>query len=262
MPTILFDPKKGLAPSSREGRAYSTIAPYYDELMVVVEYERWVDYAVRILEKTGIHSKRVLDLACGTGTTTVLLSQKGFQAIGADNAPAMLEIARQKAREIGKDIPFLEQDMRTLHVEEPGELVTCFFDSINYMIEEDDLLATFQAVFDALADGGVFLFDVNTELALSTLEPVYVREEGRVTSIWRNYYHKKDMTLTLDLTVFVKEGELYRQFTEIHQERAWSERALRQGLNKAGFRRTTIYKHQTFLPADKETNRLMVVAEK
>ncbi len=259
--TLAFGSKKG-SPPPGEARAYSSIAPYYDELMVEVEYERWVDYAVRLLEKTGVHSKRVLDLACGTGTTTLLLAQKGFQAFGADNAKTMLEIARQKARETGKEVSFLEQDMRTLHLEEPVELVTCFFDSINYLLEEEDLLAAFQAVFDALTDGGVFLFDANTEQALSTLDPVYVREEGRVTSIWRNYYHKKDMTVTLDLTVFVKEGEFYRQFTETHQERAWGEKALRQGLNKAGFRRTTIYKHLTFLPADKETNRLMVVAEK
>ena len=261
MMTLSSSLKKGPSPSG-EGRAYSTIAPYYDELMVVVEYERWVDYAVRLLEKTGVHSKRVLDLACGTGTTTLLLAQKGFQAVGADNALGMLAIARQKALETGKEILFLEQDMRTLHLEEPVELVTCFFDSINYMLEEDDLMATFQAVFDALADGGVFLFDVNTELALSTLEPVYVREEGGVTSIWRNYYHRKDKTVTLDLTLFVKEGEYYRQFTETHQERAWGDKALRQALNKAGFRRTTAYKHLTFLPPDRETNRLMVVAEK
>lgn len=249
-------------PSSGERRAYSSISPYYDELMVDVEYEHWVDYVVRLLERVGIHPKGVLDLACGTGTTTLLLAQKGFQPIGVDNALGMLEIAREKVRETGKEIPFIEQDMRTLHVDEPVELVTCFFDSINYMLEEDDLLATFQAVFDALRDGGVFLFDVNTEQALSTLEPVYVREEGRVTSIWRNSYHRKDMTVTLNLTVFVKEGDIYRRCTETHQERAWTEKALRHALNKAGFRRTTFYKHLTFLPPDKEANRLMVVAEK
>lgn len=245
-----------------EGRAYSSIAPYYDELMIDVEYERWVDYVVRLLDRVGIQPGRVLDLACGTGTTTLLLAQKGFQVSGADNSTGMLEIAREKARKTGREIPFLEQDMRLLVLNEPMELMTCFFDSINYMLEEEDLLATFQSVFDSLRDGGVFLFDVNTEHALSTLDPVYVREEGNVTSIWKNYYHKKDMTVTLDLTLFVKEGEVYRQFTETHQERAWSEKNLRQALNKAGFRRTTFYKHLTFLPPDRETNRLMVVAEK
>lgn len=261
MSTLHFGSKQK-PPSREEDRAYSTIAPYYDELMVDVEYERWVEYAVNVLQRVGVHSKRVLDLACGTGTTTLLLAQKGLSPIGMDKAPGMIEIARQKAFETGNEILFSEQDMRTLHLEEPVEMVTCFFDSINYMLEEDDLLAAFQAVFDNLLDGGVFLFDVNTELALSTLDPVYVREGNSVTSIWRHYYHKKDMTVTLDLTLFVKEGDLYRQFAETHQERAWSEKALRQALNKAGFRRTTFYKHLTFLPSDKETNRLMVVAEK
>jgi ubiquinone/menaquinone biosynthesis C-methylase UbiE len=261
MPIFRLTSKKAES-SPSEARAYSSIAPYYDELMIDVEYERWVDYTVTVLHRMGIQPGRVLDLACGTGTTTLLLSQKGLRVSGADNSPGMLEIARQKARNTGREISFLEQDMRALVLKEPVELMTCFFDSINYMLEEDDLLATFQSVFDSLRDGGLFLFDVNTEHALSTLDPVYVRKEGKVTSIWRNYYHKKDMTVTLDLTLFVKEGEVYRQFTETHQERAWSEKALRQALNKAGFRRTTFYKHLTFQPPDRETNRLMVIAEK
>jgi SAM-dependent methyltransferase len=246
----------------RDDRAYTTISPYYDTLMVDVEYERWVDYAIRILERIGLHPREVLDLACGTGTTTLLLARKGLQACGADNSPEMLQIAREKVRKAGLEIHFLEQDMRTLVLKEPVELVTCFFDSINYMRVEDDLRDALQSVFDSLRDRGAFLFDVNTEHALSTLDPVYVREEGKVTSIWRNHYRRKDMAVTLDLTLFVNDGEFYRRFTETHEERAWSERVLRKLLNRVGFRRSTFYRHLTFLPPDKETNRIMVIAEK
>ena len=57
-----------------------------------------------------------LDLACGTGSLAVRLSEKGYSVIGTDMSPEMLSVAQQKAAVKNADILFLCQDMTQLNL--------------------------------------------------------------------------------------------------------------------------------------------------
>ena len=84
-----------LAPS------YERFAYAYDRIMYNVDYHRWADYIQKIFRHHSESPKSILDIACGTGALTFILSELGYQMTGVDLAEGMLEIARQKSIDLG-----------------------------------------------------------------------------------------------------------------------------------------------------------------
>ena len=159
----------------------------------------------------------VLDLGCGTGTLTELLCQKGYDMIGVDNSPQMLEIAMEKREESGSGILYLLQDMRELELYSTVGTVLSVCDSLNYLLEEKELLQVFRLVDNYLYPGGLFLFDFNTVYKYSQVIGDAVIAENRedCSFIWENYYHEEEEINEYDLTVFVQEeGDRFRRFPE------------------------------------------------
>ena len=72
---------------------------------------------------------------------TELLAKDGYDMIGADNSPEMLEIAREKQVEEGLDILYLQQDMRSFELYGTVAAVVSCCDSLNYILEEEGLFA-------------------------------------------------------------------------------------------------------------------------
>lgn len=59
-----------------EAVAYKSFAQVYDLFMNNVPYEEWCRYLTGLLEEYGISGGLLLELGCGTGSMTELLSQK------------------------------------------------------------------------------------------------------------------------------------------------------------------------------------------
>lgn len=70
--------------------SYETLSEYYDRFTDDVGYEEWADFFERLFEREGVKPSLVLDLACGTGSLTRILAQRGYDMIGADASPEML----------------------------------------------------------------------------------------------------------------------------------------------------------------------------
>ena len=77
--------------------AYSALAAHYDALTDDVQYDAWADYAEHIFARLGVSPKLVLDLACGTGSLSLRMAQRGYEMIGVDLSPDMLAAASQSA---------------------------------------------------------------------------------------------------------------------------------------------------------------------
>ena len=90
--------------------SYESFARVYDLFMDNIPYEQWCEYLAGLLKEYGITDGLVLELGCGTGNITRLLADKGYDMIGVDNAPDMLEIAMEKKETEGQDILYLLQD--------------------------------------------------------------------------------------------------------------------------------------------------------
>ena len=133
---------------------YQDFAEIYDALMNDVDYESWAEHYTRLLSIFGIRGGKVCECACGTGGLTLPLRRRGFQMTGVDLSREMLWQAAQKARKNGMNIPFVQQDMRSLNLHKPVDAVIATCDGVNYLMTEEDLLSFFRAAKRAIRPGG------------------------------------------------------------------------------------------------------------
>lgn len=196
-----------------EAVVYKSFAQVYDLFMNNVPYEEWCRYLTGLLEEYGIPGGLLLELGCGTGSMTELLSQKGYDMIGVDNSEDMLEIAMDKRVDSGHDILYLLQDMREFELYGTVRAVISICDSMNYILEEEDLLQVFRLVNNYLDPGGYFIFDLNTIYKYEQIGESTIAENLEEASfIWDNFYDAKTQINEYELAIFIPEGEegLYR----------------------------------------------------
>lgn len=124
-----------------------------------VPYDEWGEYLVSLLKKYGVEDGLVLDMGCGTGAMTRYLDAHGYDMTGIDVSEEMLTIAKEKS---SPDILYLLQDMREFELYGTMRAAVSICDSMNYILEEDDLLQVFSLVNNYLDPGGIFIFDLNT----------------------------------------------------------------------------------------------------
>ena len=150
----------------------------------------------------------ILDLGCGTGTLTELLAREGYDMIGVDSAEEMLRIAMEKRERSGLDLLYLLQDMRELELYGTVGAVVSVCDSLNYLLEEEDIRQTFARVNNYLYPRGIFVFDFNTvyKYAVVIGDATIAENREDCSFIWENYYHEEEEINEYDLTVFVAEG--------------------------------------------------------
>ncbi len=240
--------------------AYTSFAEVYDMFMDNVPYEEWSRYLTELLKEYRIEEGVVCELGCGTGKMTRLLADAGYDMIGVDMSEDMLAIA---SMENPQQILYLCQDMRELELYGTVAAVVSVCDSMNYLLEEDDLLEVFQRVNEYLEPGGVFLFDLNTIYKYETLlgETTICENRPEGSFIWENYYDAEEQINEYDLTLFIQEKEnLYRKFEETHYQRGYSMEKIRTLLEEAGMEFVTAYDACTKNPPRENSERIYIVA--
>ncbi|MCM1534454.1 MAG: class I SAM-dependent methyltransferase [Clostridium sp.] len=259
--------------------AYEDFAYVYDELMDNTPYEKWCGTIVGFIERYGVSkperdaenpldSERnlVLDLGCGTGTLTELLYQKGYDCIGVDSSAAMLDIAMRKREESGSEILYLLQDMRELDLYSTVGTVISVCDSLNYILEEEELLQVFRLVKNYLYPGGIFIFDFNTDYKYHEVigDAVIAENREECSFIWENYYDPEGQINEYDLTVFVREEgreELFRKFTETHLQRGYTLKQMESLAEQAGMSIVKVLDGDTGQAAHEKSERITMVVK-
>jgi SAM-dependent methyltransferase len=143
---------------------YNELAPFYDAFAAASDYEAWTTRILALLDAYTWRGTRVLDVACGTGNSFLPLMRRGLLVTGCDLSPAMLEEAARKA----PGVALIEADMRQLPQLGEFDLVTCFDDSLNHVLDEQELCSALRSMAANLAEDGLLLFDLNTLLAYRT----------------------------------------------------------------------------------------------
>ncbi len=216
-------------------KPFSEIAEYYDLLFEDVDYEGWAKYVVRFFSVARIKVERILEIGCGTGNLTKHLVDMGFKVVGLDVSEEMVKVAKRKLPKV----EFLVADVREFSLDERFDAIISTFDSLNNILEDDDMVTAFINVRRHLREGGVFIFDLNTPYAMQTIwnEAVFVKIlKNGVYSVWRSEY-LGDSKSKLNLTLFVPYGEnLYRKVEEFYVERGYSPAQVKTFLTKAGFK--------------------------
>jgi SAM-dependent methyltransferase len=145
-------------------REYEAFAAHYDDFTAASDYEKWTGFVLELAERLGVRGTTLLDVACGTGKSFMPFRRRGFEVTGCDLSAGMLAEAARKAPEVR----LVQADMRDLPSLGSFDLVTCFDDALNYLLEERELGRAFQGIGRNLSEAGVLLFDLNTLLAYHT----------------------------------------------------------------------------------------------
>ncbi len=242
--------------------AYTDFAYVYDTLMDNTPYEEWCVRITDILRGAGIEKDLVLDLGCGTGTLTELLAKKGYDMIGIDYSEEMLTCAMEKRDASGLNILYLLQDMREFELYGTVKAVISVCDSLNYLLEEEDIIKTLRLVNNYLDPKGVFIFDFNTVYKYKEVIGDTTIAENRedCSFIWENYYHEEDCINEYEITFFVKEGEYFRRFEETHYQRGYTVEQMKSFLKEAGLEFVAMSDADTQAEVTEESERVYMIA--
>lgn len=244
--------------------AYTSFASVYDTFMDNIPYEQWAEYLIGLLKEYHVENGLLLDLGCGTGNMTEILASAGYDMIGIDNAEEMLDIAMRKREESGHDILYLLQDMREFELYGTVKAVVSICDSVNYILEEEDLLEVFRLVNNYLDPRGVFIFDFNTRYKYEEVlgNQTIAEDREECSFIWDNYYYEDEQVNEYELSLFIREkdSDLYRKYQETHYQKAYDLETIQQLILQSGLEYVTAYDAFTKNAPTWESERIYVIA--
>ena len=243
---------------------FDEIAFLYDQLMSGVPYREWASYLKRILKLHSHRPKTMLDLCCGTGTVSLLLAKEGYRVSGVDISPAMIELATQKSQEAGIPADFHAQDAAAFRLGKKFDLVFSFFDSLNYILESSSLQQAFYRVSEHLNPDGLFIFDVNTELALAgrLFDQSNLSARSPVNYSWRSTYDPDSRICAINMDFVYRRTGDEKRISIVHYQRAYDLAEVEQMLTTAGLQVLDKYDAYSFRRATSRSDRVFFVARK
>lgn len=252
--------------------SYEKFAYTYDRLMNSMPYEDWLRFVKESFERFEVKPTTLVDLGCGTGNLSIPLAAEGLQVTGIDLSEDMLAVAEQKHNEQpsqlrGGGIRWIQQDIREWELGEEVDVAISFCDSLNYLVEEEDIVDAFRQTLAGLKPGGLFLFDVHTPeqlFAYADSQPFFLNEDD-VAYIWTSELDEERVQIEHDLTIFVKDsssGETFRRIDETHEQRAYPLQWLEQMLIEVGFREVRQAADFTWDQPTIKTERAFFIAKK
>ena len=244
--------------------AYEALADSYDSLTLDIPYEQMLAYMETLLQRHGVQPETVLDLACGTGSMSVLLAKRGYRVIAADLSEDMLAVASEKASELEENFPmFICQRMERLRLPYQVDWVACCLDSLNYVTEPENCKETLRRVYQALTPGGALIFDINSEEKLRGLDgQVFLDENEDTYCVWRAEFEKEENICYYGMDVFQRNGDVWNRSFEEHREYAYSVEQLTGYLRKAGFSTIEVYGDRTLEAPEPGEQRIYFYAQK
>ncbi len=173
-----------------------------------------------------------LDLCCGAGSLLKIVCRQGFSAVGLDGSRHQLRHAR-------RNVPgarLLCCDVRELSLPQRFDVITCMYDSLNYLRSKRELGRVFRRVHGHLSPNGLFAFDMNTFEGLQDRwRRTSTLRGSRSTIIIDTSFSERSSLGRCRITGFLKEGRHYRKFEEVHLERGYRAREIEELLSGAGF---------------------------
>lgn len=246
--------------------SYGVFSEFYDALTANVSYDTVSQVLSSLLTRYGKSRGLLLDLACGTGSVSVRLAQKGYEVIGVDLSPEMLSEAQNKAYSAGQNILFLCQDMTALDLYGTVDAAVCTLDGLCHLPDEESVQAALRKVSLFMNPGGVFLFDVNSVYKHRAVlgNNTFVYDTDDVYCVWQNTLLSDGVTVQMDLDFFEPvsdEGDYVRQ-SERFTERAYPRETLEAMLKKAGFTVLDVFDGYSGKPAHDTSERLLFAVRK
>ena len=271
--------------------SYQSFASVYDEFMDGTDYRLTADKIQDIIMRYGLsrpaelrtgenenmdvllaaEMNLVVDLGCGTGKLTEILADRGFDVMGIDLSEEMLGIALTRRDKLHHRTLYLCQDMREFELFGTAGTFVSVGDSVNYLLEDEDMDKLFRRVNTFLYPGGIFVFDFKTlHLYRDVIGDSTIAEDREDCSfIWENWFDAATKINEYDLTLFIRDRDsgagdnLFRKYQEIHRQRGYTLDEMKKFATDAGLTWVTEMDSDTMGPVTSVTERILcVVREK
>ena len=244
---------------------YEQFAYIYDELINGdIDYKKWSEVIIEIINKLEIPKGEYLDLACGTGNLTVELYEKFKHTWAVDLSYDMLTKAETKFKNFKNKPKFVCQNICNLNLNHKFNVITCCLDSLNYIVDKGELINFFKNVYNHLDYNGIFIFDMNSYNKLTNIlgNNSFNYDDQDITYVWENYL--EDDIVNMYLTFFVKESNnIYRRFDEEHRERAYKNEEIKEIIKNIGFKLVKEFdNYKIDKDIDENTERIVYVLTK
>lgn len=221
---------------------YGQFASVYDLLMEDVPYDQYAAWIQ--LQAPANEYPTLLDIGCGTGTLTLMFHQIGYDVTGIDVSEEMLAIASERLQLAGINAPLFAMSMDEIEGFSNVDIATIPIDSINYLTDEQQVIETFQRIYDLLRDGGKLLFDVHSVYKVDDIfmQSPFTYDDGDITYIWYTEKGEEDHSVHHDLTFFVRDEQTnqYDRFDEQHFQRTYPIETYENWLKEIGFKQVNI----------------------
>ena len=244
--------------------AYNEFAYFYDELNGAADYDALYLYVKSQLEQNGIHDGIVVDLGCGTGELTLMLTQAGYDMIGVDQSEEMLAVLREKADEleISERLLLLRQDI--LHLDLYGTIRAAIttFDTYNHIGPRENFEKAIEKAAFFMEKDGVFLFDLNTPYKHREIlaDNVFDLEGPDATCCWTNHYDEQEQAVSIRIGIHYLDTD--EHFEENFKEYTYPLDYVEEVLQRYGFRVEKVCDGETFGPLTEESQRYIITAIK
>lgn len=245
--------------------SYSYFADYYDNLTNNVDYKQYAEYILKLAEKYNHSMGITLDLACGTGSLTVMLKKMGVDIYGIDASPEMLSVAQEKALDSEiSGMLFLCQKMQNLDLYGTIDTCICTLDSINHITNINDVQKAFSKVSFFMNPNALFIFDVNTLYKHKQVlaDNTFVYDTEQVFCVWQNTLLGDQRSVEISLDFFENLDGMYRRYSENFTERAYTHEEICKMLETAGFKLLDVFGEMTFEEPKPDSQRNIYIAKK
>jgi SAM-dependent methyltransferase len=182
---------------------------------------------------------KVLDLCCGTGQLAKILTEKGYKVTGIDGSQEMLCFAQKNA----PGAKFMAADARTFKLPPTFNAVFSTFDALNHIMTLPDLQQVFKNVYNCLASGGIFLFDLTTKKHFETHCRDYKRivENPDYFYAMQTDYDKESKITQWRCTYFQRKAKGWQRYDVSLQQTHYTDAEITATLKKVGFTDIRVY---------------------
>ncbi len=213
--------------------SYGAFAWAYDQALGIPFFEKVEPLLESLLDLYGPGRGTHLDLACGTGLACEYFTSRGFVSTGVDGSWPMLAIARKRCTRL------FAADLRGLSLRGNFDRITSLYDSLNHLLDADDLLSLFLKVHSLMDTDGLFWFDVNHPDIYPSVwgaaEPFVAQGDDFLLSLATRYSRVRKHAAA-HVTGWAMVNGKRVEIDEHHEQRPYNRRELEKLLGKAGLK--------------------------
>lgn len=212
--------------SSIDKPIYSALAHLYDHIMNDVDYAYWAEYIDDLMHQHHDNPRFITELSCGTGSLSIELIQLGdYQLQACDASENMVSVAIEKFKQHSLSIPCFVSPFHDLGKLSQQDVLISVFDSINYLLTEDEILLLFKEAYKVLNNNGLLIFDFSTPKNSKEAVQHLNELEGEYKGLYyyrSSNYNPKSKIHTNKFEISDKRTDSEHIFIEEHNQRAYT----------------------------------------